>query len=494
MGNNTAFPPSREEGESKKSSDDPIDTLGGRMHLRWDEQVEMSTNAHHVLFSEFLRVSGLFDHLVETAPLVYTSNNAPEKRNVIGTAALCILDGAKRFRHFDSLFGDTISAELFGMSKTQSCDSVRRGLLGMNPEAALKWVWNENLHCLAPLLAQQYALDLDPTVKTLYGHQEGAAVGYNPHKHGRPSHCFHVMSIAELRMSVGFVILPGNETSGADSMPMLELFFGGVPEELLPYLIRGDVGYGTEKIIVICEKYKRHYFKVGRNCSDWRTYLSESRDGGRRWSEARELVPGECYGGRGPVRNQCLRLPSGRWLAPASREIGRWRAFIDLSDDDGRTWRAANEIAMPASPSDAGVIQPTLWEGTNGIVHAYMRSNTGKVWESMSADAGETWSMAVPTAIPNNNSGIDMVRAGDGCLHLALNPVSGNWASRSRLELWKSSDEGASWQVFRVLEREKEGEFSYPCLRAIGSDTLAITYTWNRKHIAFVECRLNRRR
>ena len=263
---NTIIPPSLEEGKCKKMSDDPINTLGGRMHIRWDRQVEMSTNAHHVLFSEFLRVSGLFDHLVETAPLVYTSNNAPERRNVIGTAALCILDGAKRFRHFDSLFGDTVSAELFGMTKTQSCDSVRRGLLGMNPEAALKWVWNENLHCLAPLLAQQYVLDLDPSVKTLYGHQEGAAIGYNPHKHGRPSHCFHVMSIAEVRMPVGFVILPGNETSGADSMPMLELFLGGVPEELLPYLIRGDVGFGTEKIIVICEKYKRHYlFKVRRS-------------------------------------------------------------------------------------------------------------------------------------------------------------------------------------------------------------------------------------
>src|SRR5271155_2619235 len=31
-------------------------------------------------------------------------------------------------------------------------------------------------------------LDMDSTMKTLYGHQEGAAVGYNPAKPGRPSH------------------------------------------------------------------------------------------------------------------------------------------------------------------------------------------------------------------------------------------------------------------------------------------------------------------
>jgi hypothetical protein len=28
-------------------------------------------------------------------------------------------------------------------------------------------------------------------VKTLYGEQEGAEIGYNPHKPGRPSHAYH---------------------------------------------------------------------------------------------------------------------------------------------------------------------------------------------------------------------------------------------------------------------------------------------------------------
>jgi hypothetical protein len=30
-----------------------------------------------------------------------------------------------------------------------------------------------------------------PWVKPLYGRQEGAVVGYNPHKPGRPSHTYH---------------------------------------------------------------------------------------------------------------------------------------------------------------------------------------------------------------------------------------------------------------------------------------------------------------
>lgn len=235
------------------------------------------------------------------------------------------------------------------------------------------------------------------------------------------------------------------------------------------------------------------YFKVGRNCSDWRTYLVESRDEGRTWSEPCELVAGDVWGGRGPVRNKCIRLKSGRWLAPASREFDPksrslkmlWRAFVDRSDDDGRTWTASPVFEMP--DSEAGVIQPTLWVASDGRVRAYLRSTTGHVWETESGDDGVTWAPARETKLPNNNSGIDLVKATDGCLYLALNTASGNWASRSVLEVWRSADDGANWKPWRVLEKEERGEFSYPCIIEPRPGTLAVTYTSNRRRIAFTE-------
>ncbi|MHB1673818.1 MAG: hypothetical protein ACYCSP_06160, partial [Acidobacteriaceae bacterium] len=35
-----------------------------------------------------------------------------------------------------------------------------------------------------------WILDIDTTIKTLFGKQSGAEVSYNPHKPGRPSHAF----------------------------------------------------------------------------------------------------------------------------------------------------------------------------------------------------------------------------------------------------------------------------------------------------------------
>lgn len=265
-------------------------TLGGKVRLVWDERVEMSTNAHHVLFSEFLQSGGLFERFVREAPLVYTSNNAPEKRDVLGTAVLGIVDGAKRFRHFDSLTGDGVSAETFGMEKTMSCDSVRRGLMKIDAKEGLAWAFRQNIHCLAPILPENYVLDLDPTVKTVYGDQEGAEVGYNPHKPGHKSHCYHTMSIASLRMPVGVIVLPGNETAGVDSIPMLSVFYSAMPKRLMPALTRGDVGFGKEDVMCVCESHdERYLFKVGRTPkmkAEWKRSLSDPhawKDAGGGW-------------------------------------------------------------------------------------------------------------------------------------------------------------------------------------------------------------------
>ena len=88
-----------------------------------------------------------------------------------------------------------------------------------------------------------------------------------------------------------------------------------------------------------------------------------------------------------------------------------------------------------------------------------------------------------PTALPNNNSGLDLARLPDGTLALACNPVSQDWGRRTPLSLMLSLDNGETWP--RRLDLETgEGEFSYPSVvpTAVG---MAVTYTWKRERIAF---------
>ena len=228
------------------------------------------------------------------------------------------------------------------------------------------------------------------------------------------------------------------------------------------------------------------HFKVGARIRHWETWTQRSRDGGASWSEPRPLVPGD-RGGRGAVRCKPIRLDSGEWIAGASRERWRrWDAFFDRSPDGIGDWEATPEVAIDHLRfGGKGLIQPTVWTSGDDRVHALFRSTDGFVHRANSEDGGRTWSRPRATDVPNNNSGIDAVRLGDGRVVLACNPVPGNWAARTPLSLLVSHDEGETWPD-RLDVESAPGEYSYPALIETPKG-VALSYTWNRRRIAFVE-------
>ncbi len=227
------------------------------------------------------------------------------------------------------------------------------------------------------------------------------------------------------------------------------------------------------------------FFKVGKQIPQWQTWVKTSDDDGETWSEAKELVK-DGYGGRGPVRNKVIVLSDGTWLAGASNEQGLWNTFFDRSKDNGTTWQATPYLQIDRNEiKGKGIIQPTLWESAPGQVHALLRSTSGFVCRSDSKDYGQTWSPVYKTSLPNPNSGIDVARLGDGTLVLAYNPTGKDWGSRGKLALAISFDNGKTWPKKIDLEDGNiKDEYSYPAIITF-NDSIAVTYTWNRKKISF---------
>jgi hypothetical protein len=164
--------------------------------------------------------------LFRYCPLHYTSPNAPQTRDVLGTILLSVLAGHWRYAHISALRGDGVNPELLGMTKVVSEDSVRRALSSLEEEESAAWLKQHLKASYEPLLKEPWALDVDTTVKPLYGHQEDAKVGYNPQKPGRPSHAYHSYFIANLRMVVDVEVQAGNQTAASFAQPELWSFFG----------------------------------------------------------------------------------------------------------------------------------------------------------------------------------------------------------------------------------------------------------------------------
>ncbi|CAN5390836.1 hypothetical protein BH10PSE19_BH10PSE19_15640 [soil metagenome] len=173
-----------------------VDTFGGRIHVEWDPQAAVTPLGQLAFFIEFLKLGNLFDPFVEECPLQFTSPNAPSNRDILGTLLLSVLAGHTRYAHITALRCDGVNPNLLDMKKIVSEDSMRRAFLKMEEEAGIAWLQRHLNKCYVPLLQVPWVLDVDTTVKVLYGKQEGAVVGYNPKKPGRPSHTYHSYFIA----------------------------------------------------------------------------------------------------------------------------------------------------------------------------------------------------------------------------------------------------------------------------------------------------------
>ena len=97
-------------------------TMGGRMHVRWDETAQATPHGQVVFFAEFLATAGVFDRWVDGCPLRYSSPNASSARDVLGTLMLGILAGSKRYAHIAGIRGDAVAAQALGLDGLVSED------------------------------------------------------------------------------------------------------------------------------------------------------------------------------------------------------------------------------------------------------------------------------------------------------------------------------------------------------------------------------------
>lgn len=246
--------------EKSESTRVPVDTFAGRIHVEWDPEAAVTPMGQLPFFIEFLKVSGLFDALVADCPLHYTSPNAPEVRDVLGTLLLSTLAGHKRYAHVTNIRSDGVNPNLLGMGKVVSEDSVRRGLASFDGTEAFDWLDRHLGHSTHPVLTLgSWILDTDNTVKSLYGQQEGAVKSYNPKKPGRPSHSYHSYFMGNTRLALGVEVEPGDQHTGKHVAVGLWRLLERIPRELWPRFIRGDVSFGTETVLHEAEERQIDY-------------------------------------------------------------------------------------------------------------------------------------------------------------------------------------------------------------------------------------------
>jgi hypothetical protein len=257
-----------------------LNTPGGRYQVRWDDSGSATALGQLPFFAEFLDVTGLFERWVTNCPMAYTSPNAPDTKDVLGTWLLSILDGQWRYAHITGLRGDSVAPGILGMNKIVSDESLRRGLKHLAPtlergaaderpareaQLAKTTVWMDQalMESVHNALETDWILDIDTTLKLLYGHQDGAEISYNPIKPGRPTHVIHTYWIANIRLVLDAEVQNGKAHAARHSLPRLIALLKSLSAAERPRLVRGDIAFGVDPVMSELEQMGQIYlFKL----------------------------------------------------------------------------------------------------------------------------------------------------------------------------------------------------------------------------------------
>jgi hypothetical protein len=264
----------------------PVDTPGGRYYAEIDDEAPVTREGQLIFFAQFLHVGGRWERFIKNTPLRYEGNRGSRVVDVLGTAALSILCGHWRYAHINAVRGDTLNPALLGMSGTVSEDVVRRAMKRMDEGRALAWLSGELRACVEPVLSQPWIMDIDATIKTIYGHQQGAELGYNPHKPGRPSHCYHSYFMANTRLCLGVEVMGGKDHAARHALPGLWSILDALPRTHWPAMLRGDCGYGNEVLLSEAEARGLPCLFKLRHTARVKTLVSQMQRAGAAWQDA----------------------------------------------------------------------------------------------------------------------------------------------------------------------------------------------------------------
>jgi hypothetical protein len=186
------------------------------------------------------------------------SNRGYRPEQLITQFMLSVWCGATRFEHGEVTRYDPVLKRVFGFTRMANFKAVirlfRRFTQHTNEsvmDALYQWMFGH-------LAITGLTLDLDSTVMTRYGAQDGAARGYNPAKRGRASHHPLMAFVADTRMIANCWLRPGNSSAANNVQGFLANTLHRLGDKQV-CLLRADSGFSDSAFLDHLDQHSLHH-------------------------------------------------------------------------------------------------------------------------------------------------------------------------------------------------------------------------------------------
>jgi len=217
-----------------------------------------------VFLKQFLDKIGFAGQVANCDALPEPGSNRGYSPVAILEAFICsIWCGANRFLHTEVTRSDRALADIFGWNSVPGQDTYKRFFgkftQSVNQRVSdhfYRWIFS-NFHF------DNFTLDLDSSVLTRYGNQQGAKRGYNPAKKGRRSHHPLIAFINDVKLVANMWLRSGDTSASNNVLGFLEDTLAKLDGKKVS-LIRLDSGFFGDDILSYLEAGRRHYIVAAR--------------------------------------------------------------------------------------------------------------------------------------------------------------------------------------------------------------------------------------
>lgn len=191
------------------------------------------------------------------------SNRGYDAGTIIEGFMTSVWCGANRFLHTEVTRHDHALGKIFGWKRVPGQDAYKRFFKKFNQarnqrvsDYFYRWIFSN-------IGFNNFTLDLDSSVITRYGEQEGAKKGYNPQKPGRNSHHPLIAFVADVKMVANMWLRSGDTSSSNNFLSFLEDTLYKLADKTVG-LIRLDSGFCGQEILGYLEERKLDYIVAAR--------------------------------------------------------------------------------------------------------------------------------------------------------------------------------------------------------------------------------------
>lgn len=207
---------------------------------------------------KFLHKIGLNTLLDQELSLKDKSNQTYSLKQILNAVILGVLSGADRMIKIEYFTLDPLVQKLLALSKQIDADTLRTHFkkFTMKHSTQLQLInakLSGRIH--KKLKTSSDILDLDSSVKTVYGKQEGAKKGFNSTHKGKRSYHPQLAFLNSTKECFLAWLRPGDTHSVNNASEFIKQALALLPSGIKHLMIRADRGYFDGKLLDVLEAY-----------------------------------------------------------------------------------------------------------------------------------------------------------------------------------------------------------------------------------------------